>query len=248
MLNYLRQKDTLSCNQFGFLPGKSTHQSLFNVIKHIYGSLNDNKILGCVYLDVAKAFNCINHKMLYYKMHNACFSDNVIRWFSSYLTRSQIVSIGDKTSSEVNIPAGIAQGTVLGPLIFVFYINDVVTKLRYSNISMFADDCILYISGNSWPHIKNKLQYDLDEFVKWTNDNALRLNTTKTKAMIFGNRQKLLRNIDPSPLCIYGENLGFVSKYNYLGIMLDSEMTLEPFYKTILKKVNCRIFSLRKIR
>ena len=120
MLNYLRQKDILSCNQFVFLPGKSTHQSLFNVIKHIYGSLNNNKILGCVYLDVAKAFNCINHKMLYYKMYNAGFSDIVIRWFRSYLTRSQIVSIGDKTSSEVNIPAGIAQGTVLGPLIFVF--------------------------------------------------------------------------------------------------------------------------------
>ena len=249
MLNYLNQKSILSCNQFGFLPDKSTHQSPFNVIKHVYSSLNNNKILGCIYLDVAKAFNCIDHKMLYYKMYNAGFSGNVIRWFKSYLGHTQVVKIGNLMSNEVPIPAGIAQGMVLGPLLFIFYINDIVKKLKFCNIiSMFADDCVLYISGNNWPSIRNKLQSDLNEFVGWTDRNALRQNTSKTKAMIFGTRGKLMKIKDPTPLCIYGNNLGFVSKYNYLGVLLDSEMTLEPFFKSIIKRVNSRIFGLRKTR
>ena len=114
--------------------------------------------------------------------------------------------------------------------------------------SMFADDCMLYISGNTWPTVRNKLQCDLDKFVQWIDINALRLNTIKTKAMIFGNRNKLLKIKDPVPLQIYGKNLGFVTKYNYLGVILDSEMTLEPFFKTILKRINSKIYNLRKIR
>ena len=247
MLNYLNQKELLSQKQFGLLPGRSTHQSLFNVTKHIYSALNNNKIMGCVYLDIAKAFNCIDHKMLYYKMFNAGFSDNVVRWFKSYLRRSQLVSIKNRTSEEIYIPDGIAQGTVLGPLIFIFYINDVISSLKYANISMFADDCMLYISGNTWPTVRNKLQCDLDKFVQWIDINALRLNTIKTKAMIFGNRNKLLKIKDPVPLQIYGKNLGFVTKYNYLGVILDSEMTLEPFFRTILKRINSKIYNLRKI-
>ena len=115
---------------------------------------------------------------------------------------------------------------------------------------MFADDCVLYMSGNKWNVIRPKLQSDLDAFALWCHTNALSLNISKTiaKTMIFGNRHKLGKITDPLPLHVQGHYLQFVTKYNYLGIILDSELTLELFYKSIIKKINYKIYTLRKIR
>ena len=92
----------------------------------MYSSINDNEIMGMFFLDIAKAFNCINHNMLFSKMKDVEMSDRVIQWFRSYLNRSQLIGCGDttSTSSILDIPAGIAQGTVLGILSFTCYIND----------------------------------------------------------------------------------------------------------------------------
>ena len=87
---------------------------------------------------------------------------------------------------------------------------------------MFADDCVLYMSGNNGSSIYPKIQSDLDVFVEWTKMNALSLNTSKTKTMIFGNRQKVSKIKSASPLTILGKEVSFVKKYNYLGILLDS--------------------------
>ena len=144
MLYHLNGKSILSAKQFGFLPGRSTHQSLFTVTKHIYSALNNNKIMGCIYLDIAKAFNCINHKMLYYKMYNAGLSKNMINWFKSYLSRTQTVCINNQLSTVKSVPAGIAQGTVLG-LIFIFYINDVGIDLRHIRTYLCLLTTVYYI-------------------------------------------------------------------------------------------------------
>ena len=248
LLKYLLDNNLISKYQFGFLPCKSTHQAVFNVIKHMYGSMNNNKVIGAIYLDIAKAFNCISQELLFMKMVRAGFTSNVINWFRSYLNRYQTVRIKDKVSDNISVPAGIAQGTVLGPLLFVFYINDVISCLNHVNISMFADDCVLYISGNNWNNIRPMLQLDLDAFALWCRNNALSLNISKTKTMIFGNRHKITKIRDPLPLYVQLQNLQFVKKYTYLGITLDSEITLEPYYKSIIKKVNNKIYTFRKIR
>ena len=150
--------DILSKYQFGFLPDKSTHESIFNVVRHMYSTINNNKIMGVLYLDVAKAFNCINHQVLYEKMCRVGLSDRVISWFTSYLNRTQVLKYGDVMSDRKSVTAGIAQGTVLGPLLFIFYINDCVNILDKVKVSMFADDCILYLCGNNWRNIHAVLQ------------------------------------------------------------------------------------------
>ena len=234
--------------QYGFLPGKSTQQAVFQFVKHLHGSMNNNKLVGTVFLDIAKAFNCVDHVILCDKMRMSGFSNTVIKWFRSYLTRYQITKINNVTGTIQNVPDGLAQGTVLGPLLFIFYINDVVTCLNHVNISMFADDCVLYTSGNNWNIVRLKLQQALDSFVNWTVLNALSLNILKTKAVIFGNRHKLSRLKNPDCLIINNENLAFVKKYNYLGIPLDAEMNLEWLYKCVDRKINNKIYNLRKVR
>ena len=156
LLSYFMENNVLSDYQFGFLPERSTQESVFNTTKHLYSALNNNKMTGILFLDMAKAFNCINHVILYNKLKDVGACDRVIAWFRSYLTRTQTVKYGDVHSERMNIPAGIAQGTVLGPLIFIFYINDCINVLDKVKVSMFADDCVLYYSGHVYMKFFNR--------------------------------------------------------------------------------------------
>ena len=218
LLKYFSDNAIFSQYQFGFLPEKSTQEAVFNTIRHIYSSINQNKIMGMLFLVMAKAFNCINHNTLYKKLSDVGMCERVIDWFKSYLNRSQIIRYGDTMSNIMNIPAGIAQGTVLGPLIFIFYINDCFKILKNAHITMFADDCVLYLSGNNWNNIYEKLQNDLHRFVNWSKKNSLALNGNKSQAMIVCTRKKLAKIENLIPFKINNINMKYVKQYNYLGV------------------------------
>ena len=247
LLSYFLTNKILSQHQYGFLPEKSTHESIFSVIRHIYSSINNNKIVGVLFLDIAKAFNCINHQVLYEKMRRVGLSDRAIAWFITYLDRSQVTKYGDKISDAMALTAGIAQGTILGPLLFIFYINDCVNILDKVKISMFTDDYILYLCGNNWNVIHHVMQRELNNFSEWTVKNNFSLNDSKTQSMIVGNRNKLSKIATPELFCVGGKIIKFVKRYNYLGVILDSEMSLDPLCKNIEKRVVDTVFMLKKL-
>ena len=110
------------------------------------------------------------------------------------------------------------------------------------------NDCVLYMTGNNWPTIRETFQTEVNNFVDWTMKNNLRLNEDKTQAMLVGTRTKLSHVIDPAPLEINGKHVKFVKQYNYLGIILDNELTLKPMYKNVEKRVIDKVFMLRKLR
>ena len=248
LLKYLLDNHIINSYQYGFLPGKSTHEAIFKTVQQIYGSINGKKLMGMLLLDVAKAFNCIDHDILYIKMELAGFSENVIKWFRSYLRRSQRVILENKFSDILQVSEGIAQGTVLGPILFIFYINDIFKCTNYVKISLFADDCVMYLSGNNWDLIQAKIQLDFDAVIEWTFRNNLRLNHGKTKALIFGTRNRLSKLENPRPFILGGHDIGFVQYHLYLGTMIDSIMSLGPLLKDIKKKITNKIFMFRKIR
>ena len=247
LLKYFTTNNILAKMQYGFLPGKSTQEAVFTTVKHIYSTINQNKVMGLIFLDVAKAFNCLDHNVLYDKLKNVGMSERILKWFRSYLTRTQVVKYGDEVSDKLTVTAGIAQGTVLGPLVFIFYMNDCVKVLDRSIISMYADDCVLYYTGNNWNTVYDVLQSDLSKLVDWTSRNMLKLNSEKTQAMIVGTRNKISKIKDPKPFLITGKGIKYVKKYNYLGIVLDPEMTLAPLCKVIEKRVIDKIYMLRKL-
>ena len=130
------ENEIIDKNQFGFLPGKSTHEAIFKTVQQIYSAINSKKLLGMILLDVAKAFNCIDHDILFIKMEKAGFSQNLINWFKSYLTRSQRVNMDNNFSEVVPVLKGIAQGTVLRPILFIFYINDIFKSSKFVKMSL----------------------------------------------------------------------------------------------------------------
>ena len=240
---YIYANNLISEQQYGFVPGRSTHESIFKFTKHIYSAINNGKITGVLFLHIAKAFNCINHEILDIFMANNGFDNRVRKWFKSYNTRLQCVKINENRSDIKRVLYGAAQGTVLGPTLFILYFNAITENVSRCKISMFADDCIIYQSGNTWESVREKLQYDLDNILEWTTKHSLALNVSKTQAMVLGPRNKTRRLQLDIPVYMSNNPIKFVTQYNYLGIILDSEMTMQPMLKHINSSLPTRFLS-----
>ena len=247
-LNYLTVHNVLTQYQYGFMKGKSTQNAIFDFTKYVYSNLNHKKLIGGVCLDVAKAFDCINHDILLHKMCKIGFSVPTRNLFRSYLTRSQVAKYNDVVSDVKHVKTGIGQGSILGPLIFIFYINDVISVIDSLKINMYADDCILYCSGNAWNRMTVKMQPELDRVQSWFEQNRLKLNISKSSTLLIGSRSKLSKVDYTNLLNINDHPLIFVDKYKYLGTILDKEMSLTCLVAPVKKSVLNKLFTLRKLR
>ena len=248
MIKYFTENNIFSSYQYGFRKGKSTQQAIFDLTKYIYSNLNHKKIISSVCLDVAKAFDSINHDLLLYKLSKIGFSNASLAWFKSYLTRTQRVTFESTISPELPIITGIGQGTILGPLRFIFYINDIVSVIRNMKINMYADDCMLYTSGNDWSRMILKIQPEIANVQRWYDTNRLKINVNKSKTLLFGSRNKLGK-VDMTQKVFLGDSsLPFCRKYKYLGVTLDSEMCLTDFLADVKRTVSNRLYNLRKLR
>ena len=248
LYTHLKAQDIFTEFQYGFLPNKSTQLAAFDLVKHIYSSLNNKKIFGAACLDISKAFDCINHKLLLHKLRACGVSIASVRWFESYLSTQQAVMFDGKLSTVTCTKSGIGQGTILGPILFILYINDLVKEIGGVRINMYADDCILYCSGNTWERVHFKLQQSLANVSVWLERNSLRLNVKKSKCLIISNsckRRALDRDLT---LMVSGQALEFVDNYSYLGYCLDSDMSLKPLLSHVKKITTAKIGTLCKIR
>ena len=232
---YFLDNNILSSYQYGFRQGRSTQQAIFDLTKYLYSNLNHKKIIGTICLDVAKAFDCLNHDLLLYKMSKIGFCNNSIAWFKSYLSRTQVLKFDNNVSTELHVQTGIGQGTVLGPILFIFYINDIISVIRTMKINMYADDCILFTSGNDWQKMLETMQPEIDNIQRWYDNNMLKVNVSKSKVMLLGSRNKLGK-IDLSQQLKIGDfSLPFCKKYKYLGVILDNEMSLTNLLSDVKK-------------
>ena len=248
LTTFLTNNNILSKYQYGFRKGKSTQQAIFDLVKYIYSGLNHKKVVSTICLDVSKAFDCINHDILLYKLAKIGFDQNSLDWFKSYLTRTQLVKFDNVVSNKLSVKTGIGQGTILGPLLFIFYINDITTVLDHLKVNMYADDCILYSSGNEWNRMMLKIQPELDNVSNWCDHNRLKLNIQKSNSLMFGSRSKLGKIDYDNHVQISGIPLKNVSKNKYLGVTLDKEMTLSCLLSDVKKSVLNKLFNLRKLR
>ncbi len=209
----------------------------------------DNGLLtGVVLLDLKKAFDTVDHNVLLKKLSKYGIGDRAVSWFASYLKgRVQYTKVNGCLSKGRLIRCGVPQGSILGPMLFLLYVNDLAEYLGGCKTSLFADDTTVYCSSNSLVEIVLSLRLEASNIIQWLRANRLTLNVTKTKFMVLGTRQKL-RGIEDISLQVDGETIEQVHHFKYLGLMLDDTLNFEEHIDILYRKTCAKLGAIKKAR
>ena len=250
MYQHLDKNNLLHKYQSGFRPNHSCQTALVKLVDDWLHAINKTEFIGAVYLDFKKAFDLVNHKTLLSKLKHYFPESLVIKLIESYLTnRSQYVLLNGKMSAKKEITSGVPQGSVLGPLFFLTYINDLPLQLnQQTNTTLFADDSSLYTSNKKISSINNTLQDSLNKTNDWCNKNSMVIHPDKTKSMIIAPRQKQQLHKPTLNLTLGTSNIEQVNEHKLLGVTIDTHLTWNRHIEILMKKLSRNIFLLYKLR
>ena len=241
LYSFFDKKKIFTKNQFGFLKNKSTSDAVNKFLDNIYSSINENSYFGAIFLDLSKAFDTVPHDILLHKLENYGVRGIAGGLIASYLSnRKQFVSINGINSSMSDMTIGVPQGSVLGPLLFLIYINDLPSCTSKLNSILFADDTTLYTSSKDVNHLCADLSSELLLVEEWLLSNRLTLNTKKTYYMIFSQR----RVPTDTRVTIGSKVIDRQSSGKFLGVILDDKLTFRNHIEHVTKKVSklCGLF------
>ena len=240
ILHHFTTSKLMYDSQYGFRPNHSTELAALEVIDHIACQMDNNDIPLTLFLDLSKAFDCLNHDILLSKLKYYGFQENPFLLMKSYFYgRSQYVSFDDTNSEHMSVNIGVPQGSILGPLLFLIYMNDITSATSLFHPVIYADDttlgaCISYF-GSDISDIETNINNELENIKTWLNVNKLSLNVSKTKAMIFHSNRK---NVIPPRIFIDNHEVQYVEFFNYLGIILDKHLSWNEHINMLHKKAS----------
>ena len=252
LLKYLTDNDLISIDQFAFLKNHSTVTSLHRLVDDWFEAFNEGEYVFACFFDVMKCFDSINHDILLKKMYLYGFKNVPHKWFKHYLSqRQQFVSCNGRKSSLHDITTGVPQGSALGPLLFILFINDFPQNINGSLSNMFADDCCIYTFGNDISDAKSKFQSSVDEANRWYVNNNLPVNIPKSMCMLSASESSLNRLNDEQKklkIKLNNESLNQVSNVPYLGIQMDSSLKWNQHVLKLCKQVSGKLALLNRLR
>ena len=212
--------------------------------------MDKGKINGVVFFDIRKAFDSVKHDILLRKLKNQFgIQDIELRWFKSYLTnREQVCPVNGHTSSPKKIRCGIPQGSILGPLLFLLYVNDMPDYLKKTTPYLYADDTQISSSSEDIETLIQNLNSDLNNIQMWLLKNKLQHHPTKTKVMFVGSSHNLTNKVGNTPVLMNNTPIFRTSKYTCLGVDIDEKLTWGEHIETICSKVSAGIGAMRRIK
>ena len=233
--------------QFGFRKGNSTINALMQITEKIKESIDKGKY-GCgIFIDLRKAFDTVNHKILLMKLEHYGIRESALLWFAAYLNkRKQFVTINGENSELRELSCGVPEGSVLGPLLFLIYISDLPNISNKLDIFLFADDTNIYYENESFKELEKIVNKELKNLYLWLSINRLALNIEKTNFLIFHPFNKPLKyNVT---LKIHKRAILEKQNIKYLGIIIDSTLSWKAHLSNLSKKLSRTIGVMYKLR
>ena len=248
LYNFIEDSNCLYNLQFGFRTNHNTNHALIQLTEEIRTAIDNGQYASGIFVDLQKAFDTVEHNILLNKLNHYGIRGIVNNLFKSYLTnRYQYVTINGVKSKQTIIVHGVPQGSVLGPLLFLIYINDLHQAILHSKVFHFADDTSLINKNSSLKKLNKQTNWDLNHLCIWLQANKISLNTKKTEIILFRSKQK--QNIKKHlNFRLSGQKLNLTSKVKYLGVILDEHLSFDSHIKGILPKLNRANGMLAKIR
>jgi len=252
MYQYLVEHNLLLNTQYGFRKDHSCQTALIELTEKIYRAIHEGKVFGAAQLDLSKAFDLVNHNLMIEKLKLYQCGDDAIKWVQSYLSgRTQCVKIRQFQSDFQPVTTGVPQGSILGPLLFIVYLNDLSICTDISNELLYADDTTLTAADYNVGILEKCLSDNVQNVVQWCIKNDMVLNTQKSKVMLISTKQKLLHmSEENTSLSVNVENemLPFVVNSKILGVHFDRHMTWCEHIRLTRNKIVRYLYLFKQIK
>jgi len=244
LFEFINKHNILSKDQYGFRKNISTSMALLDLVDKISTSMDKNVYTIGIFLDLAKAFDTVNHNILLNKLYHYGIRGIAYDWFKSYLSsRHQYVYLNSTHSSKLPVTCGVPQGSILGPLLFLLYINDLSTVTKLLTFIMFADDTNIFISGKNLNNLTYIVNTELGTISTWFSANLLSLNVKKTNYMLFSNKKP------PDILIsIANERVTRVFQTKFLGVIVQANLKWNAHINSVANKISKIIGILNKVK
>lgn len=256
MSGFLNKFSVISPRQFGFVQGLGT-VSLLEEFSDLLHSAFDNNLYSCaLFLDISKAFDSVDHSILLQKLHKLGFRGNFHTLLTNYLSnRSQVVALGGlNMSTQVSLTCGVPQGSIISPLLFNIYVNDLEKNILTCHIFQYADDTVLVACHTNYTSAVRILQQAVFTAMNWFRDNRIKVNASKTSLVCF--RNPLKQTVTNIPLFIHTSDctscsctaVSYVNSVKYLGVYFDSDLAWNTHLSYICSKLRSTAWLLYTIR
>ena len=249
LYQYMKENGLFSSCQSGFSRLNSTLTCLLKMSDDWYNGLDLGKLVGLVFIDLKKAFDMVDHDILCKKLEHYGVQQRELSWFRSYLSNcKQFCRVNGVDSNVGEIEMGVPQGSCLGPLLFLIYINDLPQAVQHSSVTMYADDTSLCHQSRDLTQLSEAINSDLKKLETWLQGNKFSLNVAKTHSMLISTKQKgssLRSRIEALELKIRDNELVVVQKTKYLGVQIDCSLDWKVQINAVATKVSRVIGFLR---
>lgn len=251
LTKYLQKFDIIARNQYGFQEHKSTNDAIAKLTSLMYNALDKSKPSLVIFLDLAKAFDTVSHGQLLKNLYNIGCRGVVQKLFASYLNdRNQCVQIDNKKSEYISVKFGVPQGTVLGPVLFTIYMNDILTKNTVGKIVSFADDTAIHYSSENWASLKLIAEQDLKQIKTYFDSKILTINYEKTFFLPITSLSCNLPSYTELIIKTQSKDvlIRMAEKVKYLGIIIDSHLRWNYQVQSVVQKIRGMLYTFTQLK